>query len=284
MKKESVHCELMSGARVRCLLCPHYCLLKKGQIGNCGVRKNEYGRLYSLIYGEVTSVALDPIEKKPLYRFHPGTQILSLGTRGCNLKCPWCQNFSIAQCLDCPTEAITSKQIITRAKQLKSIGVAYTYNEPFIWYEFVYDTSRLVREAGLVNVLVTNGYVNQKPLEELMGLIDAMNIDVKSMQDEFYHKYCFGRLKPVLRTAEYAVDKCHVEITNLIIPTLNDKEENIKKLVDWMLNKLGKDTPLHFSRYLPAYKSKIPATPVDTLKRAYDIAKKKLKHVYLGNI
>lgn len=284
MKRESVHCELLEGGRVRCLLCPHYCLLKKDQRGRCGVRQNQNGRLYSLIYGEATSIALDPIEKKPLYHFHPGNSILSLGTKGCNLKCPWCQNFSISQDIDCPTQQITPEQVVAKAKQLDSFGIAYTYNEPFIWYEFVYDTARLAHQEDLENVLVTNGYVNQKPLEEIIGLIDAMNIDVKSMEESFYQKYCQGRLAPVLSTAEYSAPRCHIEITNLVIPTLNDQEENFEQLVDWIAKKLGKDTPLHFSRYFPMYKTDIPPTPIETLKRAEDIAKRSLRYVYLGNV
>jgi pyruvate formate lyase activating enzyme len=284
MKKESVHCELLDQAKVKCLLCPNYCILKKDQKGKCGVRKNENGRLYSLIYGETTSIALDPIEKKPLYHFHPGKSILSLGTKGCNLKCPWCQNWTTSQSLDCPTESITSEQIIAKAKELDSFGIAYTYNEPFIWYEFVYDTARLAHKEGLKNVLVTNGYVNQKPLEEIIEFIDAANIDVKSMEEGFYKKYCQGSLAPVLATCEFAAKKCHIEITNLIVSTLNDKEENFQKLVDWIAEKLGEQTPLHFSRYFPAYKSNIPATVIATLQKAEEIAKKKLKHVYLGNV
>jgi pyruvate formate lyase activating enzyme len=240
--------------------------------------------MYSLVYGEITSMALDPIEKKPLYHFHPGSSILSLGTKGCNLKCPWCQNWSISQEVSCPTQKMTPREVIAQAQKLKSFGIAYTYNEPFIWYEFVYDMAKLAHKEGLKNVLVTNGYVNHKPLEEMIGLIDAMNIDVKSMSDDFYHKYCRGKLGPVLRTAQYAVQKCHVEITNLIIPTLNDSEEDFQKLTDWIAEKLGSDIPLHFSRYHPAYKSDIAATPVETLKRAEAIAKKKLRYVYLGNV
>ena len=283
MKKESVHCELLEEGKVRCLLCPNYCLLKKGETGRCGVRQNQNGRLYSLIYGETTSVALDPIEKKPLYHFHPGNSILSLGTKGCNLKCPWCQNWTISQDLSCPTEKMTPEEAVVRAKQLNSFGIAYTYNEPFIWYEFVYDTARLAHQEGLKNVLVTNGYVNQKPLEEIIGLIDAMNIDVKSMEESFYQKYCGGKLAPVLKSAELSAKRCHVEITNLIIPTLNDKQSDFQKLTDWVAEKLGKDTPLHFSRFFPAYKIDIPPTPIETLKAAEAIAKKRLRFVYLGN-
>jgi pyruvate formate lyase activating enzyme len=283
MKKESVHCELLEEGKVRCLLCPNYCLLKKGETGRCSVRQNQNGRLYSLIYGETTSVALDPIEKKPLYHFHPGNSILSLGTKGCNLKCPWCQNWSISQDLSCPTEKMTPEEAVVRAKQLNSFGIAYTYNEPFIWYEFVYDTARLAHQEGLKNVLVTNGYVNQKPLEEIIGLIDAMNIDVKSMEESFYQKYCGGKLAPVLKSAELSAKRCHIEITNLIIPTLNDKQRDFQKLTDWVAEKLGKDVPLHFSRFFPAYKIDIPSTPIETLKAAEAIAKKRLRFVYLGN-
>jgi pyruvate formate lyase activating enzyme len=282
--KESVHCELLEERKVRCLLCPNVCLLKKGETGKCGVRQNRHGRLFSLIYGEITSMALDPIEKKPLYHFHPGSSILSLGTRGCNLKCPWCQNWAISQKLDCPTQKITPQEAVARAQQLKSFGIAYTYNEPFIWYEFVYDTAKLAHKKGLKNVLVTNGYVNHKPLEEMIGLIDAMNIDIKSMREDFYQKYCRGKLAPVLRTAQYSAKRCHVEITNLIIPTLNDTEEDFQELTDWIAQELGGDTPLHFSRYYPAYKIDIAPTPVETLKKAETIAKKKLRYVYLGNV
>lgn len=173
---------------------------------------------------------------------------------------------------------------MAQAKQLNSFGIAYTYNEPFIWYEFVYDTAALAHKEGLKNVLVTNGYVNQKPLEEIINFIDAMNIDVKSMDENFYRKYCQGALAPVLETAEFSAKRCHVEITNLIIPTLNDTEDNLRKLVDWVAQGLGADVPVHFSRYLPAYKTNIAPTPIETLKQAEAIAKKKLRYVYLGNV
>jgi len=229
-------------------------------------------------------VALDPIEKKPLYHFHPGTFILSLGTKGCNLKCPWCQNWSISHQLNCPTEKITPQEVVTKAKQANSIGIAYTYNEPIIWYEFVYDTARLAHKEGLKNVLVTNGYINQKPLEEIIGFIDAMNIDVKSMEESFYQKYCQGKLAAVQQSAEFSAKRCHIEITNLIIPTLNDRDENFQKLTDWIMQRLGEKVPLHFSRYFPAYKTDILPTPIETLKRAEAIAAKKLRYVYLGNV
>lgn len=284
MLKEARFYQELEGGRVRCLLCPNQCLIPEGKHGSCGVRENRQGKLYSLIYGETTSVALDPIEKKPLYHFHPGEYILSLGTRGCNFHCPFCQNYSISQGYTHPTQKITPREAADRAKELNSFGIAYTYNEPFIWYEFVLDTARLANQAGLKNVLVTNGYVNPEPLEKILPFIDAMNIDIKSVEEEFYGKICKGELAPVLATAKRANEVCHIEVTNLVIPTLNDSERDFGRLADWIATNLGKGVPLHFSRYFPAYEMDIPPTPVATLRRAEAIARKKLKYVYLGNI
>ena len=281
--KEALYWEKIDGA-VHCLLCPHDCKIVNGVTGVCGVRQNIDGKLYSLVYGETTSVSLDPIEKKPLYHYHPGESILSLGTKGCNFKCPFCQNWAISQDLDVPTQKITSRWVIDKAKECKSFGIAYTYNEPFIWYEFVLETAKLAKEEGLENVLVTNGFVNPKPLEEMLPFIGAMNIDLKSIDDEFYRKYCKGSLEPVLRTIKTSAGACHVELTNLVIPGLNDSEENFKRLVDWIYDNVGADVPLHFSRYFPCYKLDQPLTSKETLEKAYKIAKKKLKNVYLGNI
>ena len=227
---------------------------------------------------------MDPIEKKPLYHFHPREVILSMGTKGCNFGCIFCQNWHISQNPDTYLEDVTSEQIVQEAKRMRSVGVAYTYNEPFIWYEFVLDTAKLVKKEGLENVLVTNGYVNQAPLEEILPYIGAMNIDLKSMDEEFYRKICKGTLSPVLETIKRANQSCHIELTNLIIPTLNDTDEHFQKLTEWIFNNTGADTPLHFSRYFPCYELNLPSTPVDTLRRAREIAKKKLKHVYLGNV
>jgi len=273
-----------AGAGVNCLLCPQRCKIPEGKTGFCKVRRNKGGRLYSLIYGETTSIALDPIEKKPLYHFHPGAQILSLGTKGCNLSCRFCQNWTISQDPNCPTRPITPKETIAKAKKVDSIGIAYTYNEPFIWYEFIADTARLAREAGFKNVLVTNGFVNQEPLKELLPLIDAMNIDLKSMDDSFYIQHCRGSLYPVLETIKTASKTCHIELTNLVIPTLNDTDEHFERLVDWVEKNAGPQVPLHFSRYFPCNKMDIPPTHIDTLRRAEKIAKTKLKHVHLGNV
>lgn len=282
--KEALFYEALPDGKVHCLLCPQSCRIDDGKVGFCRVRKNIKGKLYSLIYGQITSLALDPIEKKPLYHFHPGKYILSIGTKGCNLACPFCQNWTISQDDSVATESITSQELIKKAKELNSFGIAYTYNEPFIWYEFVLDTAMLAKKEGLENVLVTNGFVNLEPLEKILPLIDAMNIDLKSIEDDFYRKVCRGRLNPVLETIKRAHKSCHIELTNLIIPTLNDSEDNFRRLVDWIYDNLGGEVPLHFSRYFPCYKCDIPSTDINTLKLAEKIAKKKLKYVYLGNV
>ncbi len=269
---------------LQCFLCPHLCGIKEGKTGFCGVRTNKGGKLYTANYGRVASVALDPIEKKPLYHYHRGEYILSLGTIGCNLSCLFCQNWSISQQVQTPTEPITPEEAIAKARQVNSFGIAYTYNEPFIWYEFVAETARLAKQQGLKNVLVTNGYVMPEPLRELLPLIDAMNIDLKSIRDEFYRETCCGRVSFVLETIKTSAKSCHVELTNLIIPTLNDSEEDLSALVDWVYENVGDSVPLHFSRYFPCYKMTLPPTPVETLKKAEAIAKKKLKYVYLGNV
>ncbi|MDD5680390.1 MAG: AmmeMemoRadiSam system radical SAM enzyme [Candidatus Omnitrophica bacterium] len=282
--KEALYYKEESG-KIRCLLCPNDCLIPGGKRGLCGVRVNKDNKLYTEIYNRVTSVALDPVEKKPLYHYHRGEYILSLGTKGCNFACPWCQNWTISQDHDTPTEEITKEKAVEKAKKLGSFGIAYTYNEPFIWFEFVLECAKFARENGLENVLVTNGYVNKAPLEEILPYIDAMNIDIKSIDETFYKKYCLGKLKPVLENTKRAAEKgVHVEITNLIIPTLNDSKEAIETFVDWIFRSLGPETPLHFSRYFPCYKMSLPPTPLSTLEMAKEIADKKLKYVYLGNV
>lgn len=282
--KEALYYEKLDGRRTHCRLCPHECVIRDGARGFCGIRANKGGILYAESYGKATSIALDPVEKKPLYRYHPGEYILSLGTSGCNFRCQFCQNYSISQDLSAPVRDVTPDQVVKKAEEAGSFGIAYTYNEPFIWYEFVIDTARLAVSRGFCNVLVTNGFVNPQPLEEILPYIGAMNIDLKSMDDDFYKRVCAGRLEPVLGTIKRASRSCHVELTNLIIPTLNDSEDAIGGLVDWVFKEVGPETPLHFSRYFPCYKMSLPPTPVETLKMAEKIAKRKLKYVYLGNV
>ena len=281
---EALYYEKLGGNRVRCHLCPTECLITDGHRGSCGIRINKGGTLYAEAYGKTTSIAIDPIEKKPLYHFHPGESILSTGTKGCNFHCDFCQNWHISQDLETPTQGITSEGLIAMAKERGSFGIAYTYNEPFIWYEFVLDTAKRAKMQGLANVLVTNGYVNMEPLEGMLPYIDAMNIDLKAFDESFYTKICKGRLKPVLDVIKRSAKDCHIELTTLLIPTLNDSEEMIRKEVNWICDNLGPDVPLHFSRYFPCYKMSLPSTPVKTLEIAGKIARERLKNVYLGNV
>ncbi len=272
--------------KVRCRLCPPGCVLAEGATGQCRSRRNEGGELYSLNYGCVSSIALDPIEKKPLYHFHPGSMILSTGTFGCNFKCGYCQNWSIAHA-KAQTMQISPEELAEMALAYAwkgNIGVAYTYNEPSIWFEYVLETSKLVRDRGLVNVLVTNGFINPEPLEQILPLTDAMNIDVKAFTEGFYEKYCNGSLADVKKTVERAAQSCHVEITTLVIPSLNDSPEEISELAQW-LSTINPNIVLHLSRFFPNYKMKeIPPTPLSTLENARESALVFLKHVYLGNI
>jgi pyruvate formate lyase activating enzyme len=283
--KEARYYEKLPARRVHCHLCPQECVISEGRRGACGVRINKEGTLYAETYGKTSSIALDPIEKKPIYNYHPGEYILSLGTKGCNLHCSFCQNWTISQdAPQVPVKDITSEEVVKKAKESGSFGIAYTYNEPFIWYEFVLETAKVAKKSGLENVLVTNGYVNSPPLEEMLPFIGAMNIDLKSIDEDFYANICKGKLKPVLEAIKRSAKACHVELTNLIIPTLNDSEGSITRLVDWVHENVGSEVPLHFSRYFPCYKMDLPPTPLATLKMAEAIARKKLKYVYLGNV
>jgi pyruvate formate lyase activating enzyme len=281
--KEALYYERLEGEKVHCLLCPQDCVIAEGKKGFCKVRVNVDGTLYSEVYNRAMARGMDPIEKKPLYNFHPGSMIYSLGTRGCNQHCDFCQNWHMLQ-PDASTQEITAREAVDECLAYGSIGIAYTYNEPTIWYEFVLECSELAREKGLVNVLVTNGSINHEPFAQLAPFIDAMNIDIKSMDPEFYRKICSSKLEPVLATCRAAREAgIHVEITNLVIPTLNDSDEHFNKLVDFVAG-LGPDVPLHFSAYFPTYKMTIDPTPVSALLRAREIASEKLFYVYLGNV
>lgn len=276
----------LDGKGVKCRLCPHECVIADGKSGICLARANSGGVLYSLSYGEVVSVNLDPIEKKPLYHFYPGSRILSVGSLGCNFKCGFCQNWEISQNApgSVPARDAGPEELLETARKHGSIGIAYTYNEPLINYEWVKECSQVFRKNGLKNVLVTNGYINGKPLEELLPFIDAANIDVKSFDAKFYEKMCRARLKPVLETVKTFVSAGkHVEITDLLIPDENTGKKEIEALVNWIAS-LSPDIPLHFSRYFPSYKSEIPATEIRELVEAYETAKEKLHYVYIGNI
>lgn len=268
---------------VSCRLCPHECYLKNSSIGICTARKNRNGILYAQTYGAITSSALDPIEKKPLYHFFPGSRIFSIGGWGCNLKCAFCQNSSISQ-YESPSITMTPAEIAREGLAHSSIGVAYTYNEPLIAMEYVIDCAKEVRRAGGKNVLVTNGYVNPEPLAELLPYIDAMNIDVKAFNNHFYKKLCGGLLEPVLDTVKTAVGKVHVELTTLLIPNENDAIPEMEDLACWVADNCGRGTPVHLSAYHPSYNYTAAATTGAHLKNAWRIFRGRLDYVYIGNV
>jgi len=273
--------------KIRCGFCPQSCELEEGQIGFCRARSARDGAVVCDNYGLLTSMALDPIEKKPLRRFYPGSTILSVGSFGCNLRCPFCQNYEISMCSRDRARAVfvSPEELVERAVALKpsrNIGIAYTYNEPLVGYEYVRDCSALAHEHGLKNVLVTNGYVNEEPLRALLPLIDAMNIDLKAFTEDFY-RTLHGHLEPVKRTIAIAAKACHVEVTTLIVPGRNDSEDEMRSLSEW-LSGISVDIPLHISRFFPRYRlADGAATPVDTIYALADIARKRLKYVYTGN-
>ncbi len=267
---------------VLCTLCPHACRLRADDVGLCGVRRNVHGRLAAEAYGRVSSVAMDPIEKKPLFHVLPGRQILSVGSAGCNFRCSFCQNWTISQQIPALSE-LPPARLIAQAGERSACGIAYTYNEPLVNFEYVLDCARGAREAGLLNVVVSNGYINPKPLAELLPVVDAWNIDLKSIRDDFYRSFCGGRLAPVLHTIRAAAAAGHVELTHLVVTGGNDREEDVSALVDWVAE-LSPEIPLHLSRYFPQYRWDAPPTPLPFLERALRTAKRKLAWVYAGNL
>ena len=281
----------MNLEQVLCDVCPKFCKLREGQIGFCRARSNIGGKIVPINYGQATSLALDPIEKKPLMRFCPGTYILSYGSYGCNLRCPYCQNASISMAGpdNCPHRLITPEGLTDLAVDLSkqepgNIGVAFTYNEPTVCFEFIRDTCKLLHEAGLKSVVVTNGGLVRKYADELLPHVDALNIDLKGFSDEFY-RYVKGEFDTVKEFIKAAVEhKCHVELTTLAIPTKNDDPEEMEREAEWIAS-ISPDIPLHLSRFFPRYKvDDLPPTPAETIYRLKDIAQKKLKYVYTGNL
>ncbi|MDY6820990.1 MAG: AmmeMemoRadiSam system radical SAM enzyme [Deferribacterota bacterium] len=267
---------------VRCELCPHRCVINPNNVGNCLIRKNIDGKLYLTTYGEITSIAIDPIEKKPLYHFFPSKNILSIGTTGCNLKCPFCQNWQISS-KKAFTEEISIEKLANLVVTHNSIGIAYTYNEPFIWYEFILDAAKNMHDHNIKNVFVTNGCINAEPLEKLLPYIDAANVDLKAFNNDFY-RWVKGDLETTLQTIELLhKNNKHLELTNLVIPTKNDNPDEFYEMCKW-ISSLSKDIPLHISRYFPNHKLSIPPTPISTLKNFYNIAKRCLNYVYIGNV
>ncbi len=280
---EARHWHALDDGRVACDLCPQACRIADGKHGICLGRVNEGGTLFAQNFGRCVSVAMDPIEKKPLYHVCPGREVLSIACNGCNLRCDFCQNWSISQEMT-RTTALPPEKLVRLALEGSSFGIAYTYTEPIIWFEYLLAAGALAHENGLKNILVTNGIVNEAPLRELLPYVDAMNIDLKSMNAEFYRTYCHvDGLDAVLRTIRLGAEQSFIEVTNLVIPGLNDSEEETRELVDFIAD-VDPAIPLHLSRYFPTYKMTVGATPVATLERAAAIAREKLHYVYLGNV
>jgi len=275
--------------KVQCELCPKQCLISPGQSGECRVRINIDGVLRTVVYGYPCSIHVDPVEKKPLFHFLPGSRILSIATVGCNLHCKNCQNWEISQANPEESTAFpcSPQRLIALTKEANCPSLAYTYTDPIIYYEYTYDSAKLARQAGIRNVLVTAGYINEDPWRRLLQYVDAANIDLKALSDEFYRDVCSATLKPVQDALIIAkASGVLVEVTNLIIPTLNDKAEQIRDLCRWVKANLGGETPLHFSRFFPRYKMRhLPPTSLKTLDLAREIAMDEgLQYVYIGNI
>jgi pyruvate formate lyase activating enzyme len=284
---------LNTGA-VQCGLCPRRCRVVRGKRGYCGVRENREGEYFSLVYGNPAAIHLDPIEKKPFFHVLPASGSFSLATAGCNLHCKFCQNWEISQAQ--PEEIysydVSPDMVVRKAREMGALSVAYTYTEPTVFYEFMHDTARLVTEAGLLNVMHSNGFINPEPLQDLCSLLDAANIDLKGFSESFYRELCEGQRAPVLESLKILKrNRIHLEITNLLIPTRNDDMEMIRRMSRWIKTELGADTPLHLTRFYPLYKLKsLPPTPVSTLEQARSTAVDEglefvyLEFVYIGNV
>ncbi|NQT34371.1 AmmeMemoRadiSam system radical SAM enzyme [bacterium] len=271
------------GARLRCGICPQACKLDEGGIGVCEGRQVIDGKLMAVNYAQVSSLHLDPMEKKPLYHFFPGSDILSVGPNGCNLSCAWCQNWQISQDT-IPTRTVLPEELADMVDALDGIGAAYTYAEPLIWFEYVRDVGRILHERDLVNVFVTNGYINPEPLKEILKIADGFNIDLKSSDDQCYRNFCGGSLDDVQRTIRMVFDSGkHLEITHLIVTGLGDDLKKIEQVVNWIAS-LDSGIPLHLSRYFPNNRYNDPPTDPQFMKEAYELACSKLSWVYMGNL
>lgn len=270
---------------IKCHLCPHNCNLSEGKYGVCNLRTVKNNMPIVINYGELTSANVDPIEKKPLYHFKPGKDILSVGTFGCNMSCSFCQNYEISQNKP-QTEFVDIDRLISLILNIpNNVGIAFTYNEPFMWYEYIYDVSKKLKEydKNINIVLVTNGFVNKEPLEQILPFIDAMNIDLKGFTKKYYNEICGAKLEPVLETIKIASKHTHVEVTTLMVSDENDSIEEIVEIAKF-LSDVDKDIPLHLSRYFPTYKMKNPPTSVENMMKAKEEAKKYLNYVYVGNV
>lgn len=287
--REAMYYEKLDGKLVECKLCPRFCVLADGERGACRARVNVGGILRTIVYGRLVAMNNDPIEKKPLNHFLPGTRALSIATAGCNLGCVFCQNWQISQAY--PEKArhtrATPEEIVAAARRYGCDTIAYTYTEPTIFYEFMLDTAKAARKAGLKNVWITCGYINPEPLKELAKVMDGANIDLKGFDEKFYRVYCRATLAPVLETLKLArKEGMWVEVTNLVIPGANDDPKKIRAMCDWLVKELGPDVPLHFSRFFPRYRLlDKPVTPPASLRQAARIAREAgIRYVYVGNV
>jgi pyruvate formate lyase activating enzyme len=278
-----------TGTYAQCDLCPHRCLIADGTRGHCRVRENRGGRLFSLVYGNPCAVHVDPIEKKPFYHYLPTAAAFSLATAGCNLRCLYCQNWSISQAAPENVQSydLPPADVVDQARRYRAPVIAYTYSEPIAFYEYTLSTARLARAVGLHNVVISAGYINPEPLRELCATVDAIKIDLKGYDKEFYRRVCGAELGPVLEAIR-TIYECgtHIEVVNLVVPTLNDDLDQLRDLARWLVHELSPDVPLHFSRFHPQYQlNNLPATPVETLERAWEIAREEgVRFVYVGNV
>lgn len=289
--KEGMLYERLSDRRVRCNLCAHRCLIAEGKRGVCQVRENREGILYTLVYGRIIAQHVDPIEKKPLHHFYPGSTAYSIATPGCNFRCRWCQNWEISQMVReqhlIIGQPASPEQIVGAARRAGSRSIAYTYTEPTVFFEYTYDTARLAHQAGIANVYVTNGYMTEEMLETIHPYLDAANVDLKAFRDETYRKYVGARLQPVLDSLKKMKELgIWVEVTTLVIPGINDDPAELRDAAEFIVQELGPEIPWHISRFFPAYRmSDVPPTPIPSLLQAREIGQAAgLRYIYVGNV
>jgi len=287
--REAMFYEKLDENRVRCKLCPRECTVADMERGTCGVRENRGGTYYTLVYGRPCSLHMDPIEKKPLFHFHPGTQAFSIATAGCNIECKFCQNWNISQFRPEQVAAVelSPTETARAAKRAQAKSIAYTYSEPVVFYEYMHDTAAAARPLGVKSVAITNGYITPEAMRKLAKVLDAVKVDLKAFTERFYRELCSGELKPVLDTLVLLKDlDMWTEIVVLLIPGHNDSAGQIRELSHWVRTNLGVDVPVHFTRFHPAYKMKnLPPTPVKTLERAWKTGRDAgLNYVYIGNV
>lgn len=287
--KEAMFYKKLDGKKVVCLLCPRYCIIANGKRGFCRNRENRNGKLYTIVYGKPCSIGKEPIEKAPFYHFLPGSERITLATVSCNQRCKYCQNWEISQVSleDRYHYDAMPEDIVAIAKKYNVKIICFTYTEPIVFYEYMYDIAKLARNEGIKTAVVTGGFINPEPLKELCKVVDAIKIDLKGFDEKFYEDICGSQLQPVLDACQIVKEtKTHLEIVNLVVPTLNDDTAKIRQMCVWLKENLGDDVPLHFTRFSPAYKlTNLPPTPITSLENAIKIARRVgLKYVYIGNV